>query len=115
MRRAPVALDGVSCDLAGRRILDDVTLALEPGAITVLVVTNEPAVARRIADDLVVLRAGRVVEHGGATALLGGHAAFGRRLLAGDLSCGLAMADERFQRESIDEADLSTHAIQGDS
>lgn len=69
---------------------------------TYLITTNEPEVARRLADELIVMRAGRIVEAGGATSILRRRDAFGRRLMDGDPASGLAMLDEvgasEFQR-----------------
>jgi phospholipid/cholesterol/gamma-HCH transport system ATP-binding protein len=61
---------------------------------TVLVATNQPMIARRLADELVVLRAGRIAEQGDAVELLQRPDGFGRRLMEGDTSCGLSILDE---------------------
>lgn len=61
---------------------------------TYLITTNEPEVARRLADYLIVVRAGAVVEAGVASKILRQQDSFGRRLMAGDPASGLAMLDE---------------------
>lgn len=77
-----------------RGMIDLIAAKQSEQGTTYLITTNEPEVARRLADNLVVVRAGAVVEAGVASQILRQQDGFGRRLMAGDPASGLAMLDE---------------------